>query len=425
MFVYYLKQNHSVSYYDEVGYLNVSKNILNQGLFNLVEPLRTYFYPLILSILSIFSDGNTENIKILMSILQFLVYTYTVFMIAEKSFVFSSSKLGYYSIVCFGLLNPYLIQATTLLLTDILASCCVILSIIRLVFGDFHKISTYFVVIILTYIAVMIRPAFLIVVPVIIVLLVVRKLLLKDVSVIKSIGILILSLFIFFPQLHNNVKQFDNWTPLVNDNLYKLQSNLATKNLKYGTVIISNENPALFSISPFAVDQSVNGMFDMIYKQFPKFAVVYSAHLFGVLDWGYIDTYITNYYPVSRMIASVFLYIYWMISFIGLYKMIRMKKNKQQLFFLISLGTSFLLYWAFIGTAIVESRFGYVLFLLLLPFAGWGIVNIYSNLKNSTNKFNYKKCIQYVLISIVIVMLTLYISFLIDYQTGRINWLGL
>lgn len=257
IFIYYLRQNYFVSYYDEIGYISVSKNILNLGLLNINEPLRTYFYPLIISCVSIFTNGDMEVIKTLISVLQFAVYTYTILTIAEKTVLLNDSNVGYYSILGFGLLNPYLIQSTTLLLTDVLATCCIVLSIIRLVFGNFSKISTYFWVISLAYIAVMIRPASLILVPIIIILLIIRTLILKDVSLLKVLLISIISLIIFFPQLYNNVKQFDNWTPLVNTNLYEFQSNLATKNLKYGTVIINNEEPGMFFVSPIlSISQS-------------------------------------------------------------------------------------------------------------------------------------------------------------------------
>ncbi|MEK3675535.1 hypothetical protein [Paenibacillus sp. FSL R10-2771] len=424
IFIYYLRQNYFVSYYDESGYINVSRNILNLGLLNINEPLRTYFYPLIISCVSIFTNGNMEVIKTIMSVLQFVVYTYTILTIAEKTHLLIDSKVGYYLILGFGLLNPYLIQSTTLLLTDVLASCCIVLSLIKLVFGDFNKLLTYFWVIALAYIAVMIRPASLILVPIIIVLLIIRTLILKDVSILKACLISIISLIIFFPQLYNNVKQFDNWTPLVNTNLYEFQSNLATKNLKYGTVIINNEEPGMFFVSPHPVNESVKGMYDLIYKDFPGFLIVYSSHLFGVLDWGYVDTYITDYYPPSRVISSLFLYMYWITAFYGLYTIFRNKQpNKQQIYFIISFIGSFLFYWAFIGTTIIESRFGYPLFMLLLPFVGWGAKNAYNNIRSGTNSFNYKRCIQYVLICLIFMALALYISFLIDYQTGRINWL--
>ncbi|OME80592.1 hypothetical protein BK120_18045, partial [Paenibacillus sp. FSL A5-0031] len=73
-FVYFVTQNSGTSFYDETRYYDISKNILTNGLFNITDDLRTFLYPLLISMFYIFTDGNHENVKILFSIFQYIVY---------------------------------------------------------------------------------------------------------------------------------------------------------------------------------------------------------------------------------------------------------------------------------------------------------------------------------------------------------------
>lgn len=423
IFLYYLKQNYNVYYYDEGGYLGINKAILSQGLFNMAEPLRTYLYPLIISIISIFTNGDLFVLKILLSILQYIVYIYTVIVIASTFQRISNSNIVYNFILLFGLLNPYLIQSTTLMLTDILSACLIVWAIMLIIRSDFSSNKDYLLLFLFSYGATMIRPSSLIFVTVVILLLIIRKYMLKDVNLVKATIFAIIALVMFVPQFYNNVHQFNHWTPLVHEDLYQFQSNLAASNLKYGTVVIPNENPQLFAQSPFAVD-TTTGIYKLLFTNFLAFVVAYASHLFGVLDWGYIETYINDFYPKSRIIGSWYLYTFWIFAIYGTVSFIRKEKSVQGRFILITLVGAFFMYWAFIGTTIIESRFGYPLLLLLLPFSGIGVLNLFNNIKDSEGALRNKKVSIYAIIYVVVILLVFYLSFLLDYQTGRINWLG-
>lgn len=422
IFLFYLSYNFKVNYFDENGYIHVSRMILNEGLLSIAEPLRTYLFPLIISIFSIFSDGNILLIKILVSIFQFIVYCLTIRFIANH---FSNIPIIRNSILVFGLLNPYLIQATTLFLTDLLATCAIAVAIFKAIYGDYSKRSSYFIVFISAFSAVMIRPSSLIMIPVVIIIMIVRKMLLKDISLSKSIIAGTIALLVFTPQLYNNVKQYNDWTPLIHQDLYEFQSTLAATYLKYGTVVIPDEQPALVFASPYAVDAN-STIYDLLFNNFFVFVAVYVVHLFGVIDWGYIDTYINDWYPVSRLLGSIFLYVFWLLSFYGVYKTIREKKIIEEKFAVYSLIVSFLVYWAFIGTTVIESRFGYPLFLLVLPFSGVALhklVNDFKSLKSANKKKFNRKIIIYSVVSLSFILIMFYLSFALDAQTGRINWL--
>lgn len=157
----------------------------------------------------------------------------------------------------------------------------------------------------------------------------------------------------------------------------------------------------------------------MIGNDFFGFIMVFTAHLFGVLDWGYIDTYIKEWYPISRMIGSIFIYLFWISAFYGsIIFLFRKNKNIREWFIGLSLVIAFLGYWLFIGTTVVESRFGYPLFMIFLPFAGIGV----ENFKVGFSRGNYVSKVKILLIIVILILIMFFLSFVLDYQTGRINW---
>ncbi|MGG4212126.1 hypothetical protein [Paenibacillus sp. FSL L8-0638] len=273
----------------------------------------------------------------------------------------------------------------------------------------------------------MVRPASAILIPIIFILFLYRKKMLNDLNLSKLILAAVISSIIFIPQLYNNVNQYNHWTVLVHQNLYEFQSKLAATYLKYGTLIIPNENPQLIFKTPFSVGSEAN-IFDLVVYNFPAFLVAYSSHIFGVLDWGYVDTYIRDFYPMSRILGSIFLYIFWILAAYGIVSFLKYrKKTKKTKFIAVSLLVSCLVYLLFIGTTVVESRFGYPVFLILLPFCGTGAYKMVKLVNNKGIELKRRSIIigLYGVSFLIIIFVFFVLSFLLDYQTGRINWLSL
>lgn len=405
MFLFFLNQNFKVSYYDEAGYLVISDLILKNGLFNAPNELRTYLYSLLIAIFKLFSDGNLAHVKIAFSVFQYAVFVLTIWFVAKKAKAMSENKIMFYTILVLGLLNPYLIQSTTLFLTDILAACCISISLILLTTSDLNKIKNGIWISLLAYSAVMIRPSSLIFLLPFFAIACYRLIIIKDFKPFKLILSGILCFVVFFPQIYNNIIAYNHWTILLHTDLMKAQTEWAVQYLKYGTVVIEGESPALFFKSPF---DSSGSMMNLLISHLIQFIVVYSSHIFGVLDWGIIDTYIKNFTSPSRWVASLFLYSSWFLIFCGIIHQMR-KKNFVSMSFLFSA----LVYLLFIGLTAVESRFGYPLYLILLYFAGWGIEAIL--------KWRSRRWIIICSYLLMIVMF-FYLSHAIDATTGRIEW---
>lgn len=422
IFTYYLMANSYMSYYDETGYLRISKLILQGGVFTINEPLRTYLYPLIISFFSLFSNGNDHVIKIHISLFQYCVYLFTILYLAHTSIKIIGNKVVWFTIVIIGILNPYLIQATTLLLTDVLASCFIVIGFTYFMNSSLKKNVDWIISIGLCFSSVMIRPSALLFLPILCTFILFRYFKYKDFKIYKGIFISLLLLLVFAPQLYNNVKYFNHWTPLIHQDLYSLQSTLATTVIKYSTVIMPNENPSLFFTSPVLVEQGTN-MYQLIFENFFYFLFLFISHIFGAIDWGYVDTYIKEFYPDSRIPASIFLYTCWFLIIVGLVSLFRnfkykdvFEKNKFKIF---TISITILIYILFIGTTFVEARFGYPIFLFLLPFSGYGMNSIFDIYNHNKS---YKSIIKYVILCISMILLFFSLSFLSDKQTKKIDW---
>ncbi|OME70379.1 hypothetical protein BK120_33530, partial [Paenibacillus sp. FSL A5-0031] len=340
------------------------------------------------------------------------VYIYTILLIADKGYKYHNSKIVCLFIFVLGMLNPYLIQSTTLFLTDLLASCLLVISLLYLLTSDLNKLFNSAVVASLLYCAVLIRPSSAIFMILFFFIALYRLIKLKDFKPIKFTVVGLLFLIIFFPQLYMNITKFNHFTPFVHVNLFKLQSIWATQHLKYATVVIAGEDPSLRYLTPWAIESNISLM-KLFSSNFIVFLLIFSSHIFGVLDWGYVDTYIRNLSVPSRILPSIFLYIQWFLIGLGI---LWMKLRKQFSFITISLIISALGYTLFIATTAIESRFGYPIYLILLFFSGFGV-------KYLLESFSSKKTMLFIFLSLLVTIVTsFFISYYIDLQTNRIFW---
>ncbi|MEH7252416.1 hypothetical protein V7111_09870, partial [Neobacillus niacini] len=310
IFVYYLMKNMYTIRFDEWGYYNISTQILSSGLFSLAEELRTYMFPLFIAIFRLLDVGDETYTKAIFSLFQYLIYVFTIILIAHLSWRIKPSKISAYSILFIGLLNPYLIQSTTYYLTDLLSSCFIVISIIFAARTNLNNGFNFFITIGLLFINLMIRPANAIFFPAIFLVLLIRLWRKEFKLTIKLVLIGIAQLVFLLPQLYNNVVHLHKWTPLLAKDLYSTQATWGAQYLKYATVFREGEDPQLFYNNPYHpyVPGDTTTIFQLIFDNLQVFLLTISAHLFGVLDWGYIDAFITDFYPVSRIVGSIYLY---------------------------------------------------------------------------------------------------------------------
>lgn len=319
MFLFYVNLNAFENFHDEKVYVDYSHVILDHGLFDYetyLQKIRTYLYPTIIASLQIIYSDDIVITKIILSGIQYAVYLSTVIFIANYTINKNDNKIIWHSIIAFGFLNPFLIQATTLFLTDIFASCFIVLAIFSLTSIDLTRLKFVFFSIGLFYSSVMIRPSTIIFLPIVIGLILFRFLKQKHFSIAKVSLISLILLVIFIPQLYHNVTNWDEWTPFVIQPIYEKLNYWAASNLKFGGVVIPGENARLMYTSPFPVSDDVN-IYRLFMEDTSTFVLVYFSHFFGVLDWDYVDTYIKDYYPDNRIPSSLLIYSTWFFCYFG------------------------------------------------------------------------------------------------------------
>jgi len=169
LFLFYVNLNADINFFDEGNYLYNSQKILDNGLFGFESEFRTYLYPAIIASLRFIPNADLVTTKIIISVLQYAVYLGSVIFIANCTVWKNKNKIIWHSVIAFGFLNPFLIQATTLFLTDLLASCFMVVSIFSLIRLDLNRSKFTLFAIGLFYASVMIRPTTVILLPIVVV----------------------------------------------------------------------------------------------------------------------------------------------------------------------------------------------------------------------------------------------------------------
>jgi len=227
IFIFYVNFNAFENFGDQNEYVRLANIMLNKepvNEFNKEFGLaqRTYLYPAIIASVNIFNNDLVIT-KITISIIQYSLYLLTVIFIANYASSFpkskpkssfpefidpkkgaqhyldryhneptykswydkyypnytleqatqlvisetkSKNKIIWHSVIAFGFLNPFLIQSTSLLLSDIFVTCFAVLSIFSLTRVDLTRSKFIFFSVGLFYASIMIKPVALIFLPI-------------------------------------------------------------------------------------------------------------------------------------------------------------------------------------------------------------------------------------------------------------------
>jgi len=138
-----------------------------------------------------------------------------------------------------------------------------------------------------------------------------------------------------------------------------------------------------------------------------------------------VDTYVNDLYPINRIPASFYIYTTWFFVLVGIIHYFSQKLTSESTHFILkSLLISAIFYGAFLGTTHAESRYGYPIYILLLPFTGYGIKWIYdtSIRKKSKDEKLWLKRIRFSVLYLTFVSLFFYGSFSFDLLTEQVDW---
>jgi hypothetical protein len=415
LFIRSLARNVGVNFGDEANYLAIADRILTGGLFQLREELRTYLYPFILCPAKLLF-GASPATKAVVSVCQYAVFLASMRLIAKTTVSLTGKTSAGLLVFAAGALNPHLVQATTLLLTDILAACLVTCGLVKLLFGDLRLRNDRLLATLPFAAAVMLRPASAVFVFVACLAVLLRHHV-ERIPLRKVILNLVLSLAFFGPQLYMNVKRFHHFTPVIHFPLYRIQTQAAVYNLKFNGVVVPGERvEPLCHVNPWA-DRMCSSMYELAKRSPRDFALTAGMHIFGAVDWSYVDTYIRRYHPANRLPASFLLHSTWFLAVVGFIRFLRRRRllPTTTARLLPVLVLAIVVDLGFLSTTQVESRFGYPVFLMALPFLGFSLVGPRPS----------RKALATVAVGwLVWLFLSMALSFWLDGLTGRIHWLA-
>lgn len=423
LFLYYFSHSYPVQYYDENHYLSLAKLLWEQGPLAQTElhAQRTYLYPLLLSWLLPITGWDPPALKTIVAMLQYGVLAATVGYLALGISERDTARpvLARRAVLVAGLWNPYLVQATTLLLTDALAAAAVAFSVAAAWRLDVSRFPGALASVGVAALGAMLRPAALPALGLVLATVAFRAWLRRDVALAGFALRGATCLVALVPQLVLNVRNFGLWSVLPQIPMYQIQQYWAVHRLRWLTSVDPRVPGGIAYASPVSAGQGET-IFTTIYQNPLAFLVAYGAHWFHILDWGFVEIYVSDLYAPSRIVGSVFVYTAWLLAGWGAVALWRRSEAMlERDGYWIVMGVAAAAYAAFIATTQMETRYAYPVMLLALGFVGPGTVAAAAWLRGGAGS---RRMFAGGLVYVGTVVALLWMSLQLDLTTGRIDW---
>lgn len=353
--------------YDSFHYVALSRIISSEGLWNLHSRVRTYGYPLFVSLVTGFretSDGTTRALVFAAQLLIYLAASLYAARVAER--VFGSPRFFFGTYLAMAL-NPFALIRTTEVLSDLLSA--VLLALALFVSLERSRPTRRAILAFLALgLSIAVRPANLAVLPALAILWAIRGSLYRERmrrALLSAAAALALSLA---PQLLSNVRGYGAWTPLLVDRLYADQVRWGTAILKYGTIVARDVEPQLVYRNPLT-PPGVTSPREFLTRSPAGYLETLALHGFALVDQDHAFTYIQRARPWYRWPLSLCNYAFLFLALFGLAAGSReWREAGPRLYFAGAFLVS-LAYVAIYLPVAVENRFSMPLYLLLAPAA--------------------------------------------------------
>ncbi len=392
IFSFFFKQNHGKLYFDEVDYLclatSFNHNSPDIGHFPELFNFRTYGYPLFLAVNIAIAERffvadfplhvRTSILVVMVSYLLFLAASYVLLALLLRL----PLSWGYAVAAWAGIiLNPWVIQASTLMLSDLLAAILVMLGFSWLILLRDRSCAHVCWQIVFLALAVMIRPVMLIFVPIFAIVygcICLREKCSWQQFIRPILPGCALLLLIFMPQMCiNSVLCPEVKFPIVLE-LGKDHWDASPKYLKYSTDPINKRRGSHIAYfeNPVYAAGNYRSRKEFLLQQPIQFVIWSFAHLPSVIDQGELNSFDTYIRPRPAWLVrgTLFIYyLYWLAAFIAPVFWIFRRKSREEIF----TGIMFLLpligYTGVIMNTQIESRFVYPMLFLLPSLVAMGL----------------------------------------------------
>jgi hypothetical protein len=203
--------------------------------------------------------------------------------------------------------------------------------------------------------------------------------------------------------------------------MYGIQQIWAIHRLRWLTSVDPSSPGGIVYPNPVPVEPGTTLSSAIVHEPL-AFLVAYGAHWFHILDWGYVEIYVSDLYAPSRLVGSAFVYSVWALVGWGVVAVWRERgRSRDRDGQWLVLGLATLAYCAFIATTQMETRYAYPAMLLALAFVGPGAVAAVGWVRRGGSA---RRIVLAGLVHTVVVLALLALSLRLDRTTQRIDWIA-
>jgi hypothetical protein len=313
---------------DARGYYDLALVMVQDGPLAFASGVRTYGYPLFLALLISVVDPDPERVRTA----GFVIQLSGIFVAAWVGARRISAALGvphqrvwiYAVTVC----NPFILIHAGQMLTDVISSTLVYLAIVcslpttqpsaRIVERGARRPVLFAVLtLLLGGMAVLVRPANLVLVPVLLLGWLVQTVRWRAVPWRAWPLLLVVLALPFIPQMVFNLRAYGVPHPLLMTDLYAANTTIGMRTAKYATITMTGVPARLYYNNPFS--PAASQTYGEFLRQEPvKFAATLAIHAFGLFDQDFPFTYITDLTPWYRWPLSIINYLFLLGGFVGI-----------------------------------------------------------------------------------------------------------
>lgn len=377
------------SSYDAGAYVQAARDIVADGLFSKFasSELRTYGYPLFLSL--VYRAANAIGLPFQFVLFEVQLVLYIGAAYFARNGLVGRDATAAHIIFCGLLGNYYCLLYASDSLTESLSLTLLLVAVgcwLRL-WQDCLRTVPLVIGSLAVGFAVMIRPANLFMVFAWVVGFAILWARPRASGARMFSRLLVLALATALPalpQLANNIRYYDEASPLVVSDLGRMQGLWGIMYLKYATALPPIPTPQVYYDNPFfrssTVDEAAPWRW---YASYPARGVVTVAlHTFNLTDQDLLFTYSRDLRPWYRLPLGVLNHGVVALGLLGLLLLGRTVFASRKAAWIegyVALVVLMGANWAVYALSAVEMRFGLVLLMVLFPLAGYALMRISVN----------------------------------------------
>jgi hypothetical protein len=367
---------------DARGYYDLALGMVQNGPLSFTSGVRTYGYPAFLALLISVVGPDPERVRTAGFVLQLPFFVAVAWIGAHRiSRLLGAPHLRAWLYTA-TVLNPFILIHAGQMLTDVISATLIYLAVALSLpdrpagpSGSHTRRRTLLYAMLTLLVggmAVLVRPANLIMVPILLLAWLVRTVVWRDIRWRAWPLLLAVLALPFVPQMVFNARAYGVPHPLLMTDLYAANTSIGMRTAKYATITMTGVPSRLYYANPYAPTASET-YGDFLRQEPLKFGATLAIHAFGLFDQDFPFTYITDLTPWYRWPLALINYLFLLGGFVGLFLGLRWppgadaaaRARARFVFGLLGAATAALVV-IYLPSA-VECRFSLPMYPLLVP----------------------------------------------------------